>query len=72
MSRNVGNPDRLLRALAILPLAACSVMAPLSLPLRLVAFGFPALYMLFSVLSGTCFGYHLMGKSTCPAPKTQP
>jgi hypothetical protein len=69
MPRNVGNRDRLVRTLAVLPLAACSVMAPFSLPLRLLAFGLPALYMLFTVLSGTCLGYRLMGKSTCPASK---
>jgi hypothetical protein len=61
-----------MRALAVLPLAACGVMAPFSLPLRLPAFGLPALYMLFTVLSGTCLGYRLMGKSTCPASKDPP
>jgi hypothetical protein len=69
MRRNVGNQDRLVRALAILPLAACGVIAPFSLPLRLLAFGLPALYVLFTVLSGTCLGYRLMGMSTCPASK---
>lgn len=66
MSTNVGNLDRLLRILATLPLLTCAALAPLPLAVRLAAFAAPALYLLFTAASGTCLGYLLMGKSTCP------
>jgi hypothetical protein len=69
-TRNVGRIDRTLRALAVIPLATCAALAPLPLWLRLVAFVPPGLYFCYSALAGTCFGYALMGKSTCPVPKT--
>lgn len=67
MNRNVGSRDRWLRVLGAVPLAACALLAPYSLPLRLLAFGLPALYMLGTALFGSCLGYALMGRSTCPA-----
>jgi hypothetical protein len=45
-------------------------MAPLSLGTRLVVFSLPAAYLLFTALAGTCLGYSLMGKSTCPAGRS--
>lgn len=66
MTRNLGNRDRLLRALAALPLLTCSVMAPLPISVRLLAFALPGVYILLTALAGTCLGYALMGKSTCP------
>ena len=67
MIRNIGNVDRIARAVALVPLTACSFMAPLPLTTRLIAFALPAVYMLFTGLRGTCLGYLMMGKSTCPA-----
>jgi hypothetical protein len=66
MARNVGNFDRVARSIAVLPLIACSVLTPLPLVTRILAFALPAVYMLFTALKGTCLGYRLMGKSTCP------
>lgn len=67
MKRNVGNRDRSFRVLAAVPLLACSAMAPWPLAVRLLALAAPGVYLLVSALAGSCLGYALMGKSTCPA-----
>ncbi len=67
MKTNVGRNDRILRALAAAGLLTCSVMAPLPLALRLGTFGAMGGYLLFTALAGSCLGYRLMGRSTCPA-----
>ncbi|MBJ6759147.1 DUF2892 domain-containing protein [Myxococcaceae bacterium JPH2] len=66
MKRNVGNVERLFRALGGLALVTCAVMTPLPLAVRLVAFGGMGAYLLFTSLAGSCLGYALMGRSTCP------
>ncbi len=66
MKRNLGTWDRWLRGLGALALFTCSAMAPLPLLVRIGTFGVAGCYMLFTTLAGTCFGYALMGKSTCP------
>jgi hypothetical protein len=68
MKRNVGRLDRLVRVLAAVALFGCAVGAPLPIATRLAAFALPGVYVLFSALAGTCFGYALLGKSTCAAP----
>lgn len=70
MTRNVGIADCLARAIVALGMFTCAAMAPLSLGVRLAAFSLPAVYLLFTALAGTCLGYSLMGKSTCPAPRS--
>ena len=65
MTRNVGTVDRVFRGLFAAILLACLAVAPLSLGVRLAAFALPGVYMLFTSLAGTCFGYRLMGRSTC-------
>jgi hypothetical protein len=70
MTRNVGSFDRIARLLAALPLVVCSAMAPFPLWMRLALFVPPALYLGGSSLAGTCLGYKLMGRSTCPAPRS--
>lgn len=67
MKRNVGTWDRVLRGMAALGLAACAGLAPLPLAVRIPVFSMLAIYMGFTALRGTCFGYLLMGRSTCPA-----
>jgi hypothetical protein len=69
MKRNVGTVDRALRALGALALMIGSVAAPLPMPLaaRVALFGVMAAYLGFTALAGTCLGYALLGKSTCPA-----
>ena len=71
MKRNIGKSERAVRGLAAAGLLSCSVMSPLPLPVRLAAFGATGLYVLFTALSGTCLGYALLGKSTCPAEPRQ-
>jgi len=66
MKRNVGNPERGGRALGGLALAACAFMAPLPLAVRVAGFGVLGTYMLFAALAGSCLGYSLMGRSSCP------
>jgi hypothetical protein len=67
MKRNVGAVDRWLRVLAGLALGVCAVVGPFSLAVRLGVLGLNAAYMLWSALAGSCVGYRLMGRSTCPA-----
>ncbi len=66
MKRHVGTKDRVLRGLASVALLLCAVMAPLPLGSRITAFGVAGVYFLFTALAGTCFGYRLSGRSTCP------
>ncbi len=66
MKRNVGNWDRVFRGLAALVMLTSAVMAPLPLVVRVVAFGAMGVYMMFTALAGTCLGYRMMGRSTCP------
>jgi hypothetical protein len=48
-------------------MVSCSVMAPLPLAARMATFGAMGAYLLFTALAGICFGYRLMGRSTCHA-----
>jgi len=66
MEKNLGFTDRGARALAVVGLSTCAVYSPLPLIVRVPAFGVLAIYLLFTALSGTCIGYALLGKSTCP------
>jgi len=68
MRKNLGNVDRAMRAVAVVGLVTCCVASPLPLLIRVAAFGSMAAYLLFTVLAGTCLGYKLIGKSTCPTP----
>jgi len=71
MQKNLGNGDRAVRGMAVVGLVACSVFSPLPLLIRVPAFTGMAVYLLYTVLSGTCLGYALIGKSTCPAQARQ-
>jgi hypothetical protein len=65
MKKNVGNGDRIVRALGGAALLFCAYLAPLPLSIRLGAFGLMGTYLVFTALGGACLGYALMGKSTC-------
>jgi len=67
MKRNVGSWDRVLRGMMALGLAVGAGLAPLPAAVRIPVFSMVAIYMGFTALRGTCFGYLLMGRSTCPA-----
>jgi hypothetical protein len=66
MKLNIGTPDRIVRALVGLAVLSCSVMAPLPLVIRASVFGVLGGYVLLTALVGSCVGYTLLGKSTCP------
>lgn len=70
MKRNVGTADRVARAVGALGMAAGALATPLPATVRLLALALPAAYLLFTALAGTCFGYSLMGKSTCAIPRS--
>jgi hypothetical protein len=65
MTRNVGDPERIVRAIAGIALILCAVLLPLPLVARATAFGGMGVYLLVTSLAGTCLGYKLMGRSTC-------
>lgn len=67
MTRNVGRLDRLARALAALGMFAAATAAPLAPALRFGVLIPLGVYVGFTALAGTCLGYRMMGKSTCPA-----
>jgi hypothetical protein len=66
MMKNVGTLDRTLRTLAALAASLAAFLAPLPALPRAIGFGTFALYMAVTALSGTCLGYRLIGRSTCP------
>ena len=67
MARNVGNLDRMLRAVAAVGLGVCAVVAPVDGWIRGVMAA-QGLYFLATALAGSCLGYRMMGRSTCPVP----
>ena len=70
MAKNLGNADRVLRVLGAVGLGSCAVFSPFPLALRLGAFATTGVYLLLTALGGTCLGYKLMGRSTCPAERS--
>ncbi len=66
MTRNLGSLDRILRVSGAMAAAVYAVTGPFSLAIRLGVFAATAVYLLATALVGTCLGYRLMGKSTCP------
>lgn len=71
MNRNVGNLDRIARATTAAALAACAFLTQFPLETRLLVFAVPAVYLLFTALKGSCLGYRIMGRSTCPASASE-
>jgi hypothetical protein len=65
LKRNVGDIERIFRALGALSFVLAALLAPLPLPARGVGLGLGA-YLMFTALAGTCLGYRLMGRLTCP------
>lgn len=64
MKRNVGNGERVMRALAAVAMALGAGFAPIAWELR-AGLGVLAAYMLFTALAGSCLGYRMIGRSTC-------
>ena len=65
MKRNVGNVDRIFRILGSVALTTCAILAPVPLAVAAI-FGIMGCYLFLSALAGSCLGYRLMGRSTCP------
>jgi hypothetical protein len=63
MKHNVGTADRILRALGG---GALLVSAYMVSPLIAI----PGGYLLFTSLAGSCLGYRMMGRSTCPVSRS--
>jgi len=66
MKKNVGGSDRVLRMLGAAAMLGASVISPWPLAIRVAGFGAMGMYLLFTAVAGTCLGYRLMGRSTCP------
>ncbi|HYQ05341.1 MAG TPA: DUF2892 domain-containing protein [Polyangiaceae bacterium] len=66
MKKNIGTSDRLSRVVGGVSLLTCSFLAPLPLAVRVAGFATMGVYLLVTALVGTCAGYALMGKSSCP------
>ena len=64
MTRNVGRLDRGLRATGAVASVAGAVAAPWAAWIR-IALGLTGAYLLFTAAGGLCFGYALLGRSTC-------
>jgi Protein of unknown function (DUF2892) len=70
MKRNLGNLDRMLRVVVSIGMLICAALAPLPIVWRLSIFGGLAAYILLTALAGTCLGYRMMGRTTCPAKES--
>jgi hypothetical protein len=66
MKKNLGTSDRVARVLGGGSLLTCGFLAALPLAVRAAVFGTMGVYLLMTALVGTCAGYALMGKSSCP------
>lgn len=66
MTKNLGVMDRTLRVVAAGLAGLCAALAPWSPAVRYGVCGATAVYLLWTALAGSCLGYRLLGKSTCP------
>ena len=70
MKRNVGTVDRMARALGGGAMIASGFLTPLPVALFGALAGTGG-YLLFTAVAGSCLGYRLMGRSTCPLEPTR-
>jgi hypothetical protein len=70
MKKNIGTSERIARALGGASLLMCSFLAPFPQAVRMAVFGTMGVYLLITAVVGSCAGYALMGKSSCP-PKAR-
>lgn len=64
MTKNVGNWDRIARALGAVGLGVAALSAPLP-SWALILLGVNAVYLMLTSVCASCAGYGLLGKSTC-------
>jgi Protein of unknown function (DUF2892) len=65
MKRNVGTWDRVFRAITGSAMLVASGLTPVPL-LVSVVMAVNGVYLVGTSLVGSCLGYRLMGRSTCP------
>lgn len=68
MTKNLARWDRAARAVVALVLLVGAAMAPVPVAVR-VMLALTAVYVAGTALAGTCLGYRLLGKSTCPVER---
>jgi len=61
MKHNVGTGERILRGVLGIGMVASAIVTPV--PLVVGALGG---YLALTSLAGTCLGYRMLGRSTCP------
>jgi hypothetical protein len=61
MKHNVGTTDRILRGTIGLGMVASSIVTPVP-----IVVGVMGGYLALTSLAGSCLGYRMMGRSTCP------
>jgi hypothetical protein len=66
MTRNLGTGDRILRTFVGIAMVVFAVVLPLPLGLRVGVLGAMGIYLALTSVVGSCLGYRLLGKSTCP------
>jgi Protein of unknown function (DUF2892) len=66
VKHNVGSLDRLARVVVGLALIAVSLFWPGPPLVRFALLDGTGAYLLLTSLLGSCLGYRLMGRSTCP------
>jgi len=66
MEKNLGSMDRAARSLGATAMLVAAFVAPVQTAIR-VGLGGTAVYLVLTALAGTCLGYRMMGRSTCPA-----
>ena len=69
MKTNVGTADRVLRAFVGIAMLVCSVILPLPVIARTTVLGGMGAYLVLTSLVGSCLGYRLLGRSTCPVER---
>jgi hypothetical protein len=65
MKKNVGMRERSFRLAGGAAVLVAAAVAPLPLAIRLAALGVPGIYLLVTAVARRCFGYGLMGRSSC-------
>lgn len=66
MTKNLGMIDRASRVAGALAMGIAALAVPAQTAVRVGLAGLGG-YLLLTALAGTCLGYRLMGRSTCPA-----
>ena len=69
MAQNVGSADRIARVVGAVALFVGAIAAPVPM-LAQAGMALMGVYLLGTSLVGTCLGYKLMGRSTCPLPRS--